>query len=111
MSLETRETFALVDAQQRQLGQVEIERREENLLLGRFLPGPGFAPVARLFGDFEEAVNGQSLGAVDKLDQAIAALGLTLRLPDGSRSLDLDDVQIWSDGSITCRLRTPAETA
>ena len=110
MSLQTEQAVALVDAQQKQLGQVEIERREGDLLLGRFLPGPGFATVARLFRDFEEAANGQSLGVVERLDAAIAALGLTLRL-SGSRSVDVRDVQIWSDGGFTCRLRDPAETA
>jgi hypothetical protein len=42
------------------------------------LAGPAFAAVERLFRAFEEAVNAQALGVVDKLDIAIGRLGLRL---------------------------------
>jgi hypothetical protein len=104
MSFTTDKPVILLDAQQRQLGQIEVERTEGDLLFGKFLPEPAFAAVARLFRDFEEAADCQALAVVDKLDAAIVALGLTLRFPDGSRSVNLSDVQIWTDGGITCRM-------
>jgi hypothetical protein len=45
---------------------------------------------------------------VEQLDAAIAAVGLHLRLPGTSQPLGIHDVQIWSDGGITCRLHSPA---
>ena len=102
--------LTLLDGQNRPLGQVEIERVEGDLLLGKFQARPEFAAVAQLFHEFEEAANSQGLALVEKLDRTIAALGLTLRLPDGSRSVDIYDVQIWRDGAITCRAPTFGET-
>jgi hypothetical protein len=46
---------------------------------------------------------------VDELDHAIAALGLLLQRPGNQEVEPIHDVQIWSDGAMTCRLtRTPA---
>jgi hypothetical protein len=100
--------FHLLDAHQRQVGEMVIERSEEKLLFGKFIPDRAFADVADLFREFEEAVNLQALRKVDELDTAIGALGLFLRSPDGSQELAIRDVQIWSEGSITCRLIGPA---
>jgi len=94
----------LFDGQQRPVGQINLEREEGNLFFGKFIPGPAFASVEKLFRDFEEAVNVQALSVVDELDAAIGALGLYLRSPNGARS-EIHDVQIWSDGGITYRVR------
>ena len=104
MQLQTEQVVHLVDRQDQQLGQIEIERREEELIFGRFVPGPAFATVQHFFQEFEEAVNLQALSVIDELDTAIAALGLHVQSPRDSQHIEAHDVQIWSDGSITCRL-------
>lgn len=96
----------LVDTEQRQIGQMRIERQEEDLLYGTFVPGPTFPSVEQLFHEFEAAVEVQALHVIETLDAAIAALGLHLQQPDAREPIAVQDVQIWSDGSITitCRL-------
>ena len=101
MQLQVEQVVYLVDRQGEQMGQIEIERREENLIFGRFVPGPAFSAVGHLFQKFEEAVNLQALSVIDELDTAIAVLGLHLQTPGDSQRLEVHDVQIWSDGSIT----------
>jgi hypothetical protein len=103
MTRQTEERFQLLDAHHRQVGEVVVERRGENLLFGEFIADRAFSDLADLFRAFEEAVNLQALRKVDELDAAIAALGLYLRSPDGSQEIAIRDVQIWSDGGITCR--------
>ena len=71
----------LVDADQQQLGHVQIVRQEAALLFGTFQPGAAFWRVAQLFRDFEAAVDVQALHAIETLDTTIAALGLHLRDP------------------------------
>jgi hypothetical protein len=104
MQLQVGHVVYLVDRHGEQMGEIEIERREENLIFGRFIPGPAFSTVRQLFQEFEEAVNLQALGVIDELDTAIAALGLHLQTPCDSQRIEAHDVQIWSDGSITCRV-------
>jgi hypothetical protein len=104
MPLQGKQVVQLVDRQEQQLGQIEIERREENLIFGRFVPGPTFSAVQPLFQEFEEAVNLQALSVVDELDTAIAALGLQVHTPGDPQRIEAHDVQIWSDGSITYRV-------
>ena len=104
MQLQVEHVVHLVDRQGEQMGEIEIERREENLIFGRFIPGPAFSTVRQLFQEFEEAVNLQALSVIDELDTAITALGLHLQTPRDSQRLEVHDVQIWSDGSITCRV-------
>jgi hypothetical protein len=104
MQLQLEQVVHLVDRQEQQLGQIEIERREENLIFGRFVPGPAFSTVQHFFQEFEEAVNLQALSVIDELDTAIVALGLHLQTPLDSQRIEAHDVQIWSDGSITCRM-------
>ena len=104
MQLRAEQIVGLVDAEQRQIGQMRIERQEDDLIFGTFIPGPAFRSVEQLFRDFEEAVDAQALHAIDELDTAIATLGLHLRCPDVMESIAIRDVQIWSNGSITCRL-------
>ena len=94
----------LMDTEQQQLGQVRIDRQEEDLLYGTFMPGPAFSSVEHLFHEFEAAVEVQALSVIETLDAAIAALGLHLQWPDTREPIAVQDVQIWSDGSITCRL-------
>jgi hypothetical protein len=94
----------LLDTEQRLIGQMRIESREEDLLVGAFVPGPAFPSVEPLFRAFEEAVDVQALHVIDELDAAIAALGLRLRWPDAPEPMAIQDVQIWSDGGISCRL-------
>ena len=93
----------LIDAQQREIGQVTIECNKGNLILGKFVPGSDFSAVKDLFQYFEEAVNLQALSVVDELDIEITSLGLRLCSPNGSPPIEIHDVQIWSDGSITFR--------
>ena len=94
----------IIDTEQRQLGRMRIERQEEDLLYGTFVPGPAFPGVEQLFHEFEAAVEVQALHVIETLDAAIAALGLHLQWPDAREPIAIQDVQIWSDGSITCRL-------
>jgi len=104
MKLYAEQMVYLIDLQQRQIGQITIERNEEDLIFGKFVPGSDFSIVESLFQDFEEAVSLQALSVVDELDAKIAALGLHLSTPDGSQRIEIHDVQIWSDGDITCKL-------
>lgn len=104
MQLHVKQIVELVDAEQRQIGQMRIERHEDDLIFGKFVPGPAFPNVQQLFRDFEGAVEVQALHVIDQLDAAIAALGLHLRWADESEHIEIQDVQIWSDGGITCRL-------
>jgi hypothetical protein len=104
MQLQVEQVVQLVDQKGQQIGQIEIERREENLIFGRFVPGPAFATVRPLFQKFEEAVNLQALSMVDELDTTIAALALHVQLPGGSQCVEAHDIQIWSDGSVTYRV-------
>ena len=111
MQLQVEQVVHLVDRQGQQIGQIEIERREENLIFGRFVPGPAFSTVRHLFQKFEEAVNLQALSVIDELDTAIAALGLHLQTPGDLQRIEAHDVQIWSDGSITCRVGSATASA
>ncbi len=96
-------TFCLIDAEQRWIGEVEIDHITHNLIFGAFVPGPDFPAVAEIFQKFEAAVNVQALSVVDELDAEIATLGLRLCLPDKTQCVNVYDIQIWHDGTITCR--------
>ena len=102
-------SFQILDAHRRQVGEMVIERSEDKLLFGKFTPGRAFSDVEHLFREFEEAVSLQALRKIDELDAAIGTLVLYLRTSDGSQDLAIRDVQIWSDGSITCRLGATAQ--
>lgn len=107
MQLHAGRTIDLIDGEGQQVGQIVIERSEDDLVFGKFMPGPAFPAVQHLFREFEEAVDLQALSVVDELDAAIAALGLHLRSPDSLQRAEIRDVQIWSDGGITCRVGSP----
>lgn len=94
--------LSLLDARQRPIGQIMLERCQDDMIFGQFVPGKAFATVEQLFQEFEEAVDAQALSIVDQLDAEIAALGLCLRF--GTQVTKIKDVQIWSDGGITFQL-------
>jgi hypothetical protein len=104
MQLHSAQTVDLVDAEQRQIGKIQVERQEDDLIFGTFLPGPAFSSVEQLSREFGEAVDLQALHVIDDLDAAIATLGLHLRCPEVMEPIAIHDVQIGSNGSITCRL-------
>ncbi len=103
-----KQTVDLVTAEEQQIGQIVIERREEDLFFGSFSPSSAFPPVQPLFRDFEEAVNLQALSVIDELDAAIRALGLHVCLLDDSQYIAANDVQIWRDGSISFKVDSSA---
>src|SRR5438132_140665 len=102
------QTLDLVDAQERRLGQISIERSEGLVVFGRWTPGPDFGEVASLFRDFEAAADSQALSVVDQIERSIAALVLRLQSPNSSESVEVRDVQSWSDGGVTFRPCAPA---
>jgi hypothetical protein len=102
------QTLELVDAQRRHLGQMTVRSDADGLLEGTFVPGPDYPEVRSLFRAFEEAADSQALSAVDRLGAAIDALGVRVCAPDGSLRVAVHDLQIWSDGAMTCRVAAPA---
>lgn len=104
MQLQNRQIVHLVDPQGHEVGQIEIERTEDTLIFGRFVPGPAFSSVQHLFQAFEEAVDVQALNIVEEFEAAIAALGLRLYTPGDSQCIETHNIQIWSDGGVTCRV-------
>jgi hypothetical protein len=108
MQPQSGETFQLVDAQQRRLGWMALESNDGGLLSGTFTPGPDYPAVRPLFRAFEEAAELQALSAVDRLDATLASLGLRLCPQGGASPVPVHDVQIWSDGGMTCRVGAPA---
>jgi hypothetical protein len=99
-------TVPLTDGRGRDIGRVIVERVDDDLIEGAFEPGADFGAVRQLFLDFEEAVNLQALGAADRLGGEIDALRFRLGVEGQSESIDVFDVQIWSEGGISCRLRS-----
>jgi hypothetical protein len=104
MSLQAGQTLSLRDGQNRDFGQVAIERVEHDLVFGRFTPGPDYPQVEALFAEYVVAANDQLLSAVAELDERIGALGLCLRPADGAAVPAIYDVQI-GDGIINFRTR------
>jgi hypothetical protein len=110
MTFQRGQTFSLRDARDRELGRVEIDRTEGNVVFGRFTPGPDYAQVAPLFAEYVEAANDQLLGVVGELARQIAALGLSLHAPNALPVPGISDVQI-GDGIITFRTEPPPVAA
>jgi hypothetical protein len=107
MALTPQQRVLLSDRQGHALGSIVIDRIRQDLVFGRFDPGPDYARVRQLFAEYVEAANEQVLSVVGDLDAVIAALGLHLRAANGSGLPAIYDVQI-ADGNITFRTRTPA---
>src|SRR5258708_5330073 len=105
MQLCVGQTLSLVDGQNRPVGRITVEQQDADLLCGRFHADAGFAAVEPLFRAFEEAVNSQALSLVDELDRTIASMGFQLQPAGGEPTVPISDVQIWSDGGVSCRLR------
>jgi hypothetical protein len=103
-----KQTVYLVTAEGQKIGLIVIERNEGDLIFGSFIPSSAFSAVQSLFRDFEEAANLQALSVIDELDAAIRTLGLYICLPDDSQHIVIDDVQIWSDGSISFKVDSSA---
>lgn len=103
MVLNPGQTVELRDAKQRLLGHVLVESTNADLVSGSFRAGPDFAAVEPIFRDFEAAVDSQALAVVDKLDAAIAVLGLSLAFTGHNEALTIHDAQIWRDGGFSCR--------
>jgi hypothetical protein len=104
MTLQGGQKWILLDGARRRIGELTIERMEDDLVFAAIYPGPDFGAVEPLFRSFEVAVEAQALKRVDELDAEIAALNLQLVSSDGRETVPVQDVQIWSDGGITCRL-------
>jgi hypothetical protein len=99
----------LTDLSGNEIGQVAVEGTEGDTVIGRFTPGPAYPRVEPLFREFAEAVEGQALSRVDRLDAEIARLGLRLRHPSGTGSTRIYDVQLWDSERITYKIRPAAE--
>jgi hypothetical protein len=98
------QTLNMVDPDGRVVGRITLEEQEGDLLCGRFQPEVAFATAAPLFQAFEKAVNAQALSVVDELDRGIDALGFAVTLAGSAQALPIKDLQIWSDGGVSCRL-------
>jgi hypothetical protein len=106
MSLTPRQMLQLLDGQDQPLGQVIVERLEEDLVFGHFIPAAGYGHVRPLFDKYVAAANEQVLGVVGELDEAISALGLHLASSEGGDIPAIHDVQI-ADGGINFRVQLP----
>ena len=69
---------------------------------------PTFSPIygalLRSRGIYPPVGDLQALRLIDELDAAIRALGLYLRVPDGSQRINVCDVQVWRDGNVSFRV-------
>lgn len=104
MPLQPAQQIQLSDRQDRDLGQIQIDRIQGDLVFGRFTPGPDYPQVQRLFAEYVEAANDQLLSIVGELDAAIRELGLRLRAENGRDLPGIDDVQI-GEGIVTFRTK------
>ncbi len=98
------QVVALTDREGRDIGTISVGAVRDDLLTGTFTPGADYPSVRQLFSDFEEAAEAQALSAVDRYGGLIDALEFRIR-PPAATPVPVFDVQIWSDGGISCRLR------
>jgi hypothetical protein len=94
----------LTDPLGRDLGAITVEEEQDDLLMGTFSPGVDYGSVNQMFLEFEEAANDQAMSAVGRIQTQIDDLGLHLK-PFAAAPLRVFNVQIWSDGGVSCRLR------
>jgi hypothetical protein len=92
--------FSLIDGQGRDLGKVQINRIQGDLVLGRFTPGPAYGQVQSLFAEYVAAANEQLLGMVGEVDEKIGRLNLQLYSAERRAFAGMKDVQI-GNGTIT----------
>jgi hypothetical protein len=104
MTLKVNQELCLIDGQGRELGKVQIDRIQGDLVFGRFTPSPAYAQVEPLFAEYVIAANEQLLGIVGELDEKIAGLNLRLGSAESGALPAIHDVQI-GDGTITIRVR------
>jgi len=109
MSLPLNQSIALRDRQNQDLGQVVIDRIQNDLVFGRFTPAPAYGVVEHLFAEYVEAANGQLLSIVGELDLMIRGLGLHLQAPAGAVFPGIYDVQIGA-GIITFRVESQGDS-
>ena len=104
MTFEIGQVLTLLDGQTRRIGDIAIEGLEDNLLFARMRTGPDFAIAEPLFRAFEEAVELQALKKVNDLVAEIRAMELQRVSADGKHTVPIHNVQVWSDGRMTCRV-------
>jgi hypothetical protein len=109
MSLQPSQQIWLSDRQGRDLGQIQIDRVQGDLVFGQFTPGSDYLQVQSLFTEYVEAANEQLLSLVGELDATIRKLGLRLRADNGCDLPGIDDVQI-GEGIVTFRTRVTEGT-
>ena len=105
MPLQQGEGVELVDARGRRLGRLLIDEITGGLIGGAFEPGQDYAQVETLFRAFTEAAEGHALGVADRLQADIDALDIHLESGDSGNQPLVHEVQLWSDGAMSCRLR------
>jgi hypothetical protein len=105
MTLKSNQELCLIDGQGRELGQVQIDRIQGDLVFGRFTPGPAYAQVEPLFAEYVAAANEQLLGIVGELDEKIARLNLHLSSAEPGDLPAIHDVQV-GHGTITFHVRS-----
>lgn len=110
MNANERADAKLIDANGNELGTLTIAERKPGFLGGNFTPLEPFAAIKSVFDDFEEAVEGFSLSAVDLLETQIRTMGIHLKWSDEAKPIPVNDLQIYPrEGVFSCRPRVPVE--
>jgi len=104
MTLKSNQELSLIDGQGHDLGKVHIDRIQDDLIFGRFTPGPVYAQIEPLFAEYVAAADEQLLGTVGELDEKIARLNLRLHSAEPGALPAIHDVQI-GNSTITFRIR------
>ncbi len=110
MNANERVEAILIDANDKVLGHLTIAERKPGFLAGNFTALESFAAIKSVFDDFEEAVEGFSLSAVDTFETQIRNMGIRLKWSDESKPIPVNDLQIYPrEGVFSCRPRVPVE--
>ena len=107
MAFASDNVFTVVDSEHRGLGDFTADDRQGDLISGSFARSEQFSAVEPLFASLEDVVENQILSLVDSRRAPIDALGLQIVSPQTSQHWRVFDVQFWSDGSGSVRLREP----
>ena len=108
MLLHTGQCVDVVDGRARRIGRFHIDAVEPTYVGGTFSAGADYGDVERLFTDFAEAAEAQALKIADDCMSVIDALDLRLIDTHGNTEVRIHDLQIWSDGNASFRLREAA---